>query len=309
MNNKPLTASQRASIAWHGSEMNAQLLHDFAQYQLAQGLAIATVRNRASILATFGRFVEIPLIDAGLSDMRSYLARGTVKPGSLRIERATFRAFYGWAVEDGLIDQSPAEKLAPVKVPRRQPRPFTLQQIQRMLNSGAYRRTRAMIAVGYYQGFRVSQIAAIHARDIDFSADTIRTIAKGSKERHLPLHPEIRALAYDMPRNNWWFPSPNGGHIKPASVTDAIGNAIRRAGITDPKLTPHSLRHSFGSELVDAGVDIRVVQELMLHEDLSTTQIYTRVSDSRKRAGIELLDGLVLPAHSTRGSPRISMIA
>ena len=72
--------------------------------------------------------------------------------------------------------------------------------------------------------------------------------------------------------------------------------------VTDPKLTPHSLRHSFGTDLVEAGVDIRVVQELMMHEDLTTTQIYTGVSSRRKREGIELLQRRAIPSTSGRAA-------
>lgn len=86
-------------------------------------------------------------------------------------------------------------------------------------------------------------------------------------------------------------------------MTDLVRKAKLRAGINDERLTAHSLRHSFGTELVEAGVDIRVVQELMLHEDLSTTQIYTAVSERLKQAGIAELKPRPMPAHSGR-TPR-----
>ena len=90
------------------------------------------------------------------------------------------------------------------------------------------------------------------------------------------------------------------GHIHPASVTDLITKAKRRAGITDPHPTPHSLRHAFGTELVEEGVDIRVIQELMMHESLQTTQIYAGVSERRKRAAMEALPSIVAPDRSGR---------
>lgn len=211
------------------------------------------------------------------------------------------RAFYAWAVEDGLRDDDPTGRLAPVHVPKGEPRPFTQDQIDRMLR-GAYKRTRAMILIGYYQGFRASSISRVRGDDIDIDGMTIRTIGKGSKTRTLPLHPVIAELAASMPREDWWFPARGGrpGHIASESVTDLITRAKKRAGITDPTLTPHSLRHAFGSDLVEEGVDIRVVQELMMHESLSTTQIYTRVSDRRKREGISALPVRAIPTHVDR---------
>lgn len=159
-----------------------------------------------------------------------------------------------------------------------------------------------MMLLGYYQGFRVSSIAAVHGQDIDLHAGRIRTVGKGGKVRSVPLHPMIAELAETMPRDDWWFPARNGrtGHIQPSSVTNLITKAKKRAGITDPELTPHSLRHAFGTDLVEADVDIRVVQELMMHESLATTQIYTRVSERKQREGIHALVARDIPQHSGR---------
>ncbi|MEV8338956.1 tyrosine-type recombinase/integrase [Leucobacter sp. NPDC077196] len=284
--------------------MNSEVIVAFNQYQQAQSLSIRTIKNREFILRPLARFTEKLFTEMTTADLRSYLARGEVKASTLRIERAAMVALFAFLEADGYRDDNPALRLAPVKVPRREPRPFSNDQIEAMLSSGAYKRTRAMIMLGYYQGFRVSQIANMRGDMIDYSGDTLRTVAKGAKERHLPLHPAIRDLAQTMP-DTWWFPSPHrDGPIRSTSVTDAITEAKRRAGITDPRLTPHSLRHSFGTALVDQGVDIRVVQELMLHEDISTTQIYTSVSDARKREGIVTLDSVSAPLISGRGQLR-----
>ncbi|MFT3797179.1 tyrosine-type recombinase/integrase [Microbacterium sp.] len=99
-----------------------------------------------------------------------------------------------------------------------------------------------------------------------------------------------------------WFPARAGraGHISGPAVTDLIGDAIRRAGITDPKLTPQSLRHGFATSLVDAGVDIRVIQELMMHESLGSTQIYAGVSEKLMRDGIHRLPSRSIPQHAAR---------
>ena len=105
-----------------------------------------------------------------------------------------------------------------------------------------------------------------------------------------------------MPRDGWWFPARRGqpGHIHPASVSDLIRRAKLRAGIHDERLTAHSLRHSFGSDLVELEVDVRVVQELMMHESLTATQVYTAVSGHRKREGIAKLPMREVPSRSYR---------
>lgn len=277
-------------------------LDAFADYQRAKGLAETTIRNRASILRSLAQRAEVPLTDMTLGDLRRQLGRRDIEPGSRRTHRGAYIAYFTFLTEDGYREDNPTARLSPVTAPKGTPRPFTPEQVDAMLHSGAYARTRAMILLGCYQGFRVSQIARVHGGDIDRLSNTIRTLAKGEKDGVLPLHPVIATLAETMPADDWWFPArgTRGGHMHPSSVTNLITLAKKRAGITDRKLTPHSLRHSFGTDLVDAGIDIRVVQELMMHASLSTTQIYTGVSAQRKREAITALPIRELPRRSGR---------
>jgi integrase/recombinase XerD len=281
--------------------MHERLLSDFADFQRGEGLAATTIRNRASTLRGLAAFTGRPLLAMTTADVRRFLGRD-ITNGSRRTYGINLRAFYAYAVAEGLRDDDPTARLGRPPVERGTPRPFAEVDVDRMLASGAYRRTRAMILLGYYQGFRVSSIAAVHGRDVDLVAMTIRTVGKGRKERTLPLHPMIAELAATMPRDGWWFPARGGrtGHVRPASVTDRITRAKHRAGITNSHLTPHSLRHGFGSGLVEEGVDIRVVQELMMHATLSSTEIYTAVSERRKREGIAALPSRTVPTRSGR---------
>lgn len=287
---------------------DATALEMFVDYQRAQNLAVTTIRNRRSILTTFARKTGM-LVECDVFTLRRYIGRDEpVSAGTRRTERGALIAFYAFLQDEGLRPDNPATKLPIVRVPKGKPRPFSAAQIDAMLAAGAYAKTRAMILLGYYQGFRVSSIAAVHGHDIDLLSNRIRTVVKGSKEVRLPLHPVIADLARTMPRDEYWFPARGGrgGHVHSTSVTDLITKAKKRAGITDEKLTPHSLRHSFGCDLVEEGVDIRVVQELLVHENLSTTQIYTQVSESRKTDGIQTLAPRQVPARSGRGTARIA---
>lgn len=283
----------------HPDDLEA--LEMFADYQRAQKLAATTIRNRRSILTALAKRAG-RLLTLDVFSLRRHFARDTVTPGTARTERGAILAFYTFLQSEGLRDDNPATRLPIVRAPKGIPRPFTREQIDAMLNSGCYRRTRAMILVGYYQGFRVSSIARVHGRDIDQLSQRIRTVGKGGKERWLPMHPLIAELAKSMPLDDWWFPARKDPSqpMKPSSVTDLITKAKLRAGIFDPKLTPHSLRHAFGTDLVEAEVDIRVVQELMMHESLSTTQIYTGVSERRKKEGIVTLPRRQIPERSGR---------
>lgn len=277
--------------------MPATLRTDFTIYQTSRGLAATTIRNRASIL----RQLHADPLTVTTRDIRDFLARPGITASSRRTNLNALRAFFTFLQEDGYRDDNPTERLRPVKVPRDLPRPFTWEQIEKMLTSGAYRRTRAMILLGYYQGLRVSQIAAVRGADIDPLAGTFSTVAKGSVRLVLPLHPMIADLAKTMPFG-WWFPARRGtvGHMHSSAVTNLIRRAKLRARISDPRLTAHSLRHSYATHLLEHGVDVRVVQELMGHADISTTMVYTRVSDQQRRAGIMALPTHDVPVHSGR---------
>lgn len=282
---------------------SSEALELFREYQLAQNFAPTTIRNQASLLRSVERHTG-HLVDADVFTLRRYMGREDISVGTKRKIRDALAGFFRFLHEEGIRADDPTTRLPKPKAPKGTPRPFTRAQVEAMLTSGAYFRTRVMIMLGYFQGFRVSQIARVHGHDIDLMTMTIRTVGKGNKEGRLPLHPAIAAIAPLMPRDGYWFPARGGraGHIHGASVTQRITLAKQRAGILDPKLTPHSLRHSFGTDLVEAEVDIRVVQELMMHESLSTTQIYTRVSEQRKTEAVGKLTALPLPMHSGRGS-------
>ena len=275
-----------------------------AAFQLHQRAAYGetTVRNRLGTVRALEGFASVPALAITHDAILEYLGRPGVKKSTRRANQAALQAFYRFAQAGGFRSDDPTEGLPKISVPKGQPRPFTRAQVDRMLTSGAYAKTRAMILLGFYQGFRVSQIAAVRAEDISLLDMTIRTIGKGSKERVLPLHEVVAALAALMPQSSYWFPARGGrsGHVNGASVTGLITNAKRRAGIEDPTLTPHSLRHSFGTELVEEGVDIRVIRELMMQESLSSTEIYTGVSPRKRRAGIDALPSVEVPKHSGR---------
>jgi len=309
----PKSAYARACEIWSDDRMPV-VIAAFVSYQRAKGLAETTIRNRSSILTNLHKAARLPLVEVQVADLRAHLGRDGISIGTRRTELTVFRAFYSFAVEEGHLDVDPTARLAKITAPKGTPRPFTRAHIHAMLTTGAYKRTRVMILLGYYQGFRVSSIARVHGADIDLLAGTIRTVAKGSKDGVLPLHPVIAEIAKTMPADAYWFPARLGrpGHISAGSVTDQITDAKRRAGIQDPRLTPHSLRHAFGTDLVEQGVDIRVIAELMMHESVATTQIYTGVSAQRKRDGLHALGGLPIPAQSGRvkvtveGAPSMS---
>lgn len=282
-------------------ESNTDLLDAFADFQRAGNRARRTIASRASLLRAFSRRQDVSLLDATVFDLRRDMAREGIAASTRVSMRSTFRAFYGFLHAEGLREDDPSLRLPKVKTPTALPRPYTQEQIDRLLSTGAYRRTRAMILLAAYQGLRASEIARVRTGDIDLEAGTMRIVGKGDRTDYLPLHPVIRELVPAM-GSGWWFPARRGreGHIRGKSVSDLLTDARERAGIVDRNLTGHSLRHTFGTELVRGGANIRAVQELMRHSSLATTQRYTQVLDEDRRTALSVLPLRTVPQRSGR---------
>jgi integrase/recombinase XerD len=263
-----------------------QILTSYEAHQRAENRAPRTIEGRRLLLKSLARTTGKRPEKITLDDLLTRMGRG-IAPSSMQRERSDLQSFFSWAKKHHYVPKNPAKNLPKVTVPRGRPRPLTVAQVQLMLEGGAYRRTRIMILLGLYQGLRAHEIAKFRGDDIDLTSMTLNVIGKGAKEATLPLHPIIAAIAATMPAE-FWFPARKGntlGHIHYRSVSDLMSRAIRRAGITDPNLTGHSLRHSYGTELVGGGVDIRIVQELLRHASLNSTQIYTGVTMKQTRDG------------------------
>lgn len=280
---------------------DTELLEAFADYQRAGNRAKRTIKTRASILRGLAKRQNTTLLEATVFHLRRDLGRDGIAASTKASTRGVFLVFYGFLHGEGLRDDNPALRLSVVKVPPHRPRPYTQEQIDLLLSTGAYRRTRAMILLAAYQGLRASEIARVHADDVDLTSGTIKVLGKGGRTDYLPLHPTIRDLA-PMMGEEWWFPARRGaeGHIRGQSVSDLLTHARKRAGIVDTRLTGHSLRHAFGTELVRGGANIRAVQELMRHSSLQTTQRYTEVLDEDRIEALSVLPSRSIPARSGR---------
>ncbi|WP_224133281.1 tyrosine-type recombinase/integrase [Mycobacterium avium] len=200
------------------------------------------------------------------------------------------RAWFKWlTIMDHRIDD-PMVKLGAPRYPERVPRPVSDDDLVRLLLTPMHHRTRVMILLAALGGLRVAEISRVRGEDIDIAKPAIHVVGKGKRSAWLPLHVLLVDAALTMPTRGWWFPANSrrpGDHVHSKSVSDIIGNAMRRAGVRG---TPHGLRHWYGTTLLDDGADLRTVQELLRHRSLSTTQIYTRVTDERRAAAVGRLN-------------------
>lgn len=263
--------------------MTSPIIEEWCAWMTAQGLSRRTIEERRML---FIRLRRNPL-ELGLTDLLSELGREELSNSSRLTYLNHMRAFWAWANRMEYTDTDPTTKLPAPKAGRGLPRPITQSELDAILSQNLRRKTRAMILLCAYQGYRIHEAAKFAGDHIDYEADIVRVLGKGGVYAELPLHPVIRELAREMPGEGFWFPSATRpGPIRANSASDLVGKAMRRAGV---KGGAHRLRHWFGSELLDRGVDVRIVQELMRHAYLSSTAIYTKVSHKHRAEAMALL--------------------
>lgn len=143
-----------------------------------------------------------------------------------------------------------------------------------------------MILLAALAGLRAQEISRVRGEDFDPSG-LLWVRGKGDVTASIPLHPMLLGQVVEMPREGWWFPSPSGGCVHRQAVVQAVGRALRRAGV---EATCHQLRHWYGTSLLDAGADLRTTQVLMRHASVATTQRYTQVREKKRVEAVYRLD-------------------
>lgn len=241
--------------------------------------------------------------DLTLMDLRSWLAelqhRGQARATIAR-KAAAARSFTGWAKRRGLIDQDPATRLMSPTVPKTLPAVLTPDQAKLVVthpsneNEVIASRNKAILELLYATGIRVSELCGTDLGDLDRRRNVLRVLGKGGKERMVPFgSPAAQAI------DKWLhfrsqlalepkplFVGTRGGRIDPRTVRALVNRVTLQA--TGQRLSPHALRHSTATHVLEGGADMRVVQELLGHSSMSTTQRYTHVSMDRLKKTFEL---------------------
>ena len=259
---------------------------------LEDGLAPNTIASYRNDLEQWFSFVPDPLA-AGEADLFRFLATRKGRASSAARRVSTLKRFYQYCLRERRIAADPTLKLDP---PKRAPRfPHTLSEadVEALLAAPAVAtplgmRDRAMLETLYATGLRVSELVGLKIFQVNLDAGVVRVMGKGSKERLVPLGEEAvewitRYLKQRKSGADALFVTARGGGM----TRQAFWHLIRRYGaraIPGKKLSPHVLRHAFATHLINHGADLRVVQLLLGHADISTTQIYTHVARERLKA-------------------------
>lgn len=285
-------------------EINTELLDEFSDaLWLEDGLSRNTLESYCNDLRQFSVWLEkssnINLIDASHSDLLEFLAYKVsikVKANTTSRELSSLKRFYRFLLRQGKIQADPSLNISAPKLPRNLPKNITEKDVEVLLNAPYVKqpiglRDRAMLEVLYASGLRVSELVNLKVAQVSLNTGVVRVMGKGGKERLAPLGEE--ALSWI----NCYMAEARllllGGRVSEALFVTARGSAMTRqafwhlirrhaskAGISKP-LSPHTLRHAFATHLLNHGADLRVVQLLLGHSDISTTQIYTHVASAR----------------------------
>jgi integrase/recombinase XerC len=246
-----------------------------------------------------------PISKIDTLSVRSYLAhlhRARLSNRSLARHLSSLRSFFRWACRSGHLAKNPAAGLPSPRAPKTLPRAMTLPDTERLLEAEEEglvpERERALFELLYATGLRVSEAAGLDLEDLDFGARLLRVTGKGSKERivpfgeaaaeairaYLPSRSALRhgSSAQDGGDGEPLFVNARGGRLTTRSMARLLKRRLRAAGLP-AEISPHALRHTFATHLLQAGADLRAIQELLGHASLSTTQKYTHLDAAKLR--------------------------
>lgn len=291
-------------MATRAKSLRAEIDDYLLRLSATRGASIHTLRAYAGDLEELALFLEARRVDLKAvvpRTLRAFLLeldqRGLAR-STLQRKLSAARSFFRHLVEQGRLETHPATGLRTPRRPRALPGTLEIGEVEALLgapdqNTAGGRRDRALLECMYSAGTRAAETVGLDRRDVDLGRGIARVRGKGRKERLAPLgRPAVEALERyladgERPRpdrlaEKALFLNLRGGRLTTRSLGRIVQGACLRAGLTR-SATPHTLRHSFASHLLDRGADLKAVQDLLGHAHLVTTQIYTHVSVERLR--------------------------
>ena len=270
-----------------------QIIGEYLEYlELEKGLSQNTIDAYRRDLSDFAQNLE-DIHSINRMNINAYvrtLRERKLAPTSVIRKVASLRGFFKWATSSGILEKNPAATLEQPKTPQRLPKVVSVKEIDEMLHNNLTPLEHVMMELLYSCGLRVSELVNLKLNDIDLSSKYIRCFGKGSKERIIPIGEQAKAMLqeyfptrdllvkkYNLTTKNLLIK--DNGHFV---TRQDVYNFIHAQGkLIHKNISPHTLRHSFATHLLENGADLRVVQELLGHSDVSTTQLYTHISKKR----------------------------
>ena len=275
--------------------LKLDVIKEFSNYIMAKNYSVNTYTSYTSDLYYFYLFVKKDLTKVKDTDIRSYieqLNKQNEKPTSIRRRISTLKSFYKFLYKNGYMDKKdyPLNKTVYPKVEKRLPKFIYYNDLLEILDESTRDsdgiRDRLIIEMLYATGTRVSELVNIKYSDIDFNNKRIRVCGKGNKERIVYFgdyaNDALKEYMSSHKKNEqgYVFTNSNGGQLTDRGVRYIIDKIMNKLSVK-VHVTPHVLRHKFATDMLNNGCDIKVVQELLGHASLQTTEVYTHVTNER----------------------------
>ena len=274
--------------------MNIQVLSEYLEYlEVEKGLSENTIEAYRRDLSDFLEFCNIDVTRIQRNHLNGYIRNLREKeysPTSVMRKIASLRGFFKWLCTSEICQTNPTLTLEQPKVPKRLPKVMTVQEIETLLNENLDKCQRVIVELLYGCGLRVSELVNLKINDFDLKAKYLQTTGKGSKDRIVPLGSKaVNAIKNYLPERDFILKKFRidtknllvNEHGKVLNRQDIYTFISEQGKKIHKHISPHTLRHSFATHLLENGADLRIVQELLGHSDVATTQLYTHISKKR----------------------------
>jgi integrase/recombinase XerD len=299
-----VTKSASYAVARPAAEADPAVSRFLDAVWMERGLSANTLAAYRADLMALSRWLAprgTAVSQATRADLLEFIAwrvESGARPRSTARQLSSFRRFYRQLAREGSTREDPTAQIAMPKIGRSLPKSLTEEEVESLLNAPLVSdplgsRDRTMLEVLYATGLRVSELVSLKYSQLNLNQGVLRVTGKGDRERLIPLGEEaVRWLREFigtgrgeilLDRNtDYLFPTRRGDHMTRQAFWHIIKRYARKASV-EKELSPHTLRHAFATHLLNHGADLRVVQMLLGHSDLSTTQIYTHVARERMK--------------------------
>jgi integrase/recombinase XerD len=299
----PRPAKSESEGAIRGSKVESEVRAFLSYLQVEKGLSDNTIQAYRRDIGKFSAFAEKSRLAVKdirrdhVVDFLGSLYRQNLDSRSVARHLVTIRHFFRFALTEGFVEEDPAASIESPRFRQSLPEFLSLEEVERLLqqpdeNDVAGMRDRAMIELMYSTGLRVSELCGLRVADLEMTMGCLRCVGKGNKERLVPVGRQALGMVQKYLREArpkllpegasslYLFLNQRGHKVDRITFWKTLGEYGRKAGLRKA-LTPHMLRHSFATHLLDRGADLRSVQMMLGHSDISTTQIYTHVVEER----------------------------
>ena len=276
--------------------MNDVYINDFLLYlELDLNYSKNTINTYENNLNKLNKFIKKDLLKINSKDIEKYLGSLNLEPSSISNNLSAFKTFYNYYIKIGKISINPIDVIDSPKQSKKLPTYLTLEEVDNLLNieikDAFSARNKSILELLYSSGLRISELINLEFKNIDLNECIIRIMGKGSKERIVPINDiaihylkiyvkDFRYLLVKSDQNNYIYLNNHGKKMTRQGVYKMIKKLVLEKNIKKD-VSPHTIRHSIATHMLENGADLRIIQEFLGHSDIGTTQIYTHLTNEK----------------------------